>query len=90
MREIRSPQLQNLGLDSPAFTALKVMESNAGFYVGTGHIDPVLGEEPGSRDSGYFGTPEAAQAWLDDLAKRMEKAAEGQEIEAPEGLRMYP
>lgn len=90
MPEIRSPQLQNLGMDSPAFSPLKVMKSGAGYYVGTSYTDSTYGEEPGSRDSGYFGTPEEAQVWLDDLAERIEKAAEGQEIEAPEGLRMHP
>lgn len=39
------------------YSDLKVMQSAAGWYVGTTYQEPGAGyEEPGSRDTGYFAT----------------------------------
>jgi len=64
---------------------LKVMLSNAGYYIGRSytHTSGELKnlEEPGTRESGYYASREAAQAELDDCdwAYRY----------APENLRLY-
>lgn len=47
------------------YTELRVLQSAAGFYVGTLYEEldetgAVVWQEPGSRDSGYFPTHEAA------------------------------
>lgn len=50
------------------YTELKVCSSNAGYYLGTdfihtsGDFEGLI--EPGSRESGYFKTEEAAEAAL--------------------------
>lgn len=86
--EMRSPMLVRMGMDSANYSPLKVMKSAAGYYVGTSHTDPTYGfEEPGSRDSGYFGTSAEAQAWLDDLVASI---AEERFEDIPDDLRMEP
>lgn len=88
MVEMRSPMLVSRGLDSPAYSPLKVMKSAAGYYVGTTHTDPTYRfEEPGSRDSGYFGSREDAQAWLDGLVASI---SEERYEDIPDDLRMEP
>jgi hypothetical protein len=52
-----------------AYSELMVLQSAAGYYVGTKFQEfdahgNVVWEEPGSRDSGYFRTPEAAAVEL--------------------------
>jgi hypothetical protein len=70
--------------DKGSYTELQVLKSAAGYYVGTLYNDPEGWQEPGSRDSDYFATREAAQAWLDSL--KADKS--GGEI--PDGLRLTP
>lgn len=45
---------------------LKVMKSNAGYYVGRSCVDEDQCEQPYSRESGYYSTKEAAQSALDN------------------------
>ena len=45
------------------YSDLQVLESRAGFYVGTTY-DGDHGPEPGSRDSGYFPTRKKAEVAL--------------------------
>ena len=50
------------------YTELKVMQSAAGYYIGRGYVvEEEWGtyEEPGSRESGYYKTREAAQCALE-------------------------
>lgn len=63
---MKSPMVTNLpGIpNKDRYTDLQVLRSPAGYYVGTLHIDPEYGAEPGSRDSGYFATKEEAAAFL--------------------------
>ena len=46
------------------YSDLKVMQSAAGFYVGTEYEDPDFGASPGSRESGYFSTAKEAEVFL--------------------------
>jgi hypothetical protein len=82
---MKSPMVQNLGLsrtkpadlDDPkavrgGYSDLQVLESAAGFYIGTLYEEfDASGEclvvEPGSRDSGYFATQELASSNLTKL-----------------------
>ena len=52
--------------DKSAYSELKVLRSAAGFYVGTTYSRDGV-EEPGSRDSGYFATYDAAERFLNML-----------------------
>ena len=76
--------LENLKIeDIENYSELKVMHSNAGYYIGTTYTDPVAGfVEPGSRDSNYFKTREEAEKFL--------KLVESNSKEAISKLRMYP
>jgi len=56
---MKSPQILKLP-DANRYSELKVMESRAGFYVGTSYDDG----SPGSRDSGYHPSREAAERTL--------------------------
>lgn len=51
--------------DSMNYSDLMVMRSNAGYYIGTMYHNPDGYDEPGSRDSEYFLSREAAQSALD-------------------------
>ena len=54
--------------DSENYSGLKVMRSAAGYYIGTEYYDEELDiTMPGSRESGYYGTAEEAQAELDSM-----------------------
>ena len=73
---MRSPQVTEnerraveAGMASEAerYSDLRVMQSAAGYYVGTEYRLPDGFTQPGSRDSGYFGTRAEAQAFLDAL-----------------------
>lgn len=46
------------------YTELLVLQSNAGYYIGTLFIGSDGFVEPGSRDSEYFDTREEAQKYL--------------------------
>jgi hypothetical protein len=69
-----NPALVPMDLMSPkavrgAYSELMVLQSAAGYYVGTKFQEfdahgTVVWEEPGSRDSGYHPTPESAAAEL--------------------------
>jgi hypothetical protein len=63
---MKSPMVTNLAeiQNKDQYTDLQVLKSPAGWYVGTMHIDPEYGAEPGSRDSGYFATKEEAEYFL--------------------------
>lgn len=63
---MKSPMVQNADYisDKGRYSELKVMRSPAGWYLGTTYNHPDGFEEPGSRDSGYFRTEEAAKAEL--------------------------
>ena len=56
---MKSPQTLKLP-DADRYSDLKVMKSQAGFYVGTAYEDG----SPGSRDSGYHPSREAAERTL--------------------------
>lgn len=69
---VNSPYIK----DPENYTDLKVCQSGAGYYIGTMYKDPEMGgmEVPGSRDSGYYPTHEAAQKDLDLLLAGDENA----------------
>ena len=46
------------------YTKLKVIQSAAGYYIGRGWVEDGF-EEPGSRESGYFGTEGQAMKALE-------------------------
>jgi hypothetical protein len=50
--------------DYNRYSGLQVLRSNAGFYIGTMYSNPEGWNEPGSRDSEYFPTAEAAESAL--------------------------
>lgn len=68
---MKSPMVTNLDCipDKDRYTELRVLKSAAGWYVGTLHIDPEYGAEPGSRDSGYFRTEIEAARFLEHVTK---------------------
>ena len=60
---MKSPQVANVTLpaDREHYSDLKVLSSNAGYYIGTTFFDPVYKfEDRGTRDSGYFATHDEA------------------------------
>lgn len=70
---MKSPMIVNAGYIKPEekgnYTDLMVCQSAAGYYVGTMYEERdqdgnVKWQEPGSRDSDYFSTREAAQSYL--------------------------
>ena len=66
---MKSPMIRNLFPDElDRYSDLEVLESAAGFYVGTTYANPDGFTEPGSRDSGYFPTADEAQDFLDHVA----------------------
>jgi hypothetical protein len=74
---MKSPMVQNLDCipDKSGYSELQVLRSAAGYYVGTLHTDENGFVEPGSRDSGYFGSREEAARYL----AMVESAANPQE-----------
>lgn len=51
--------------DLERYSDLQVMQSGAGYYVGTSYRDPKMPfDEPGSRDSGYFENRKDAELFL--------------------------
>ena len=72
MPGIRSPQIEHALPDEAAnYSDLQVLQSAAGYYVGTIYTDPDDGfAEPGSRDSEYFPSRKEAEQYLDSLAPK--------------------
>lgn len=65
---MRSPMIESADYidkeDKQNYSDLKVMQSAAGFYIGTEYRNTEFGFEmiePGSRDSAYYATEEEAQ-----------------------------
>lgn len=76
---MKSPMVTNGDhvADKAGYSDLQVLQSNAGYYVGTTYTDEDGFTEPGSRDSGYFRVREDAEDFLDAvLAQDREVAAE--------------
>jgi len=76
---MKSLQIHSLGKqtipDPENYSDLQVMQSAAGFYLGTIYNNPEGFQEPGSRDSTYFRTKEDAEfalARLEELYKEEE------------------
>lgn len=67
---MKSPMVQNATYiseeEKSEYSELQVLQSAAGYYIGTLHNDPEGFQEPGSRDSGYYATRELAQQALDE------------------------
>ena len=68
---MKSPMVQNAGYipadEKGQYSDLQVLQSGAGFYIGTLFTNkegPVEFTEPGSRDTEYFATREEAEAEL--------------------------
>lgn len=78
---MKSPMIANANYiaDKGNYSELQVLRSGAGFYIGTIYTGEDGIKEPGSRDSDYYPTREAAQKDLDALNQ-------GEEIP----LRMHP
>lgn len=64
---MRSPMVESASYipNKRSYSDLQVMQSAAGWYIGT-TFNGEWGPEPGSRDSGYYATKAEAEA---DLAK---------------------
>jgi len=76
---MKSPMIERAGYISSKekryYTEMKVLKSNAGYYVGTLFMNPHVGfKEPGSRDSCYFNTKEEADELLEQLEEGNEDA----------------
>lgn len=63
---MKSPMVTNLSYidDKGRYSELQVLQSGAGWYVGTIYNNPEGFPEPGSRDSGYFATEKEAGDFL--------------------------
>lgn len=67
---MKSPMVASVDpVHQEGYTELRVLHSNAGYYIGTMYrnVDEdgkLLFEEPGSRDSDYFRTREEAERFL--------------------------
>jgi hypothetical protein len=79
---MKSPMVQNASYipDKSGYTDLRVLRSAAGWYVGTLYENrnekgELLFLEPGSRDSDYFATEEAATAFLKAVENTDEETA---------------
>lgn len=80
---MKSPQVENISPEEEGqYSELKVLQSAAGYYVGTIYtgIDGFV--EPGSRDSDYFATEREAEKFLKEI--------ENESPEAFNQLRMWP
>jgi hypothetical protein len=66
---VKSPMLMNTTFitDKNNYTDLQVLRSNAGYYIGTMYITEGDFEEPGTRDSSYFSSKQAADKFLAEL-----------------------
>ena len=70
---MKSPMITDASYISAAgkrrYSDLQVLQSNAGYYIGTTYNDPEIGIVPGSRDSEYFPTEREAQLELESIEK---------------------
>ena len=68
---MRSPMIQMADYipdeDKKQYSDLQVMKSAAGYYIGTIHHSPDGYDEPGSRDTGYYPTFDAAAEGLEKV-----------------------
>jgi len=68
MHRLRSPQVKAADFippeDKKNYSYLQVLESAAGFYIGTVYTTPEGFMEPGSRDSEYFPSRAVAEEHL--------------------------
>lgn len=78
---MKSPIVMNPDIvpetDRDNYTDLQVLKSAAGYYIGTIFQEKdaegnVTFSEPGSRDSGYFSTEDAARIYLGNLESGLE------------------
>ena len=69
-----SPQVlkNNFINHKEGYSEMQVLKSPAGYYVGTIYTDVDGFQEPGSRDSEYFGSHEEAQSHLHDFENGLE------------------
>lgn len=65
---VRSVIVERFAADPENYSDLRVLESAAGFYVGTLYSQDGF-TEPGSRDSDYFPTSDAAATFLDAVTR---------------------
>ena len=65
---VRSLIVERFAADPENYSDLQVLESAAGFYVGTLYSQDGF-TEPGSRDSDYFPTSDDAATFLDSVAR---------------------
>lgn len=74
---MKSPMIEAASYIShkEGYSDLQVLKSNAGYYIGTIYTGHDGFREPGSRDSDYFGTKDAAQLFLDHLLKQRPEVA---------------
>lgn len=63
---MKSPMVQTAPYieDKGNYSELMVLQSGAGYYIGTIYHNPDGYDEPGSRDSGYYRTREEAEKAL--------------------------
>ena len=61
--------------DKDKYSELMVLKSGAGYYIGTIYYNQMGYEEPGSRDTEYFGSYEEADLYLKKLEKLEEEDA---------------
>lgn len=76
---MKSPMVQNADYisEKTGYSDLQVLQSGAGFYIGTTYTDPTDGfTEPGSRDSDYFATREEAEKYLKAVESMSDEEAE--------------
>lgn len=66
---MKSPIIQQSDYirNKQCYSELTVMKSAAGWYVGTWYTNSDGSKEPGSRDTGYFNSPEMAEAALAEI-----------------------
>ena len=66
---MRSPLVEEADYipDPERYSDLQVLRSGAGYYVGTVYNHPEGYQEPGSRDSEYFPSHDAASKVLEEL-----------------------
>ncbi|MCK9293178.1 hypothetical protein M0P25_03825 [archaeon] len=80
---MKSIMLTNIQVEDPEnYSDMKVMKSNAGYYVGTWYNNPKGFKDHGTRDSQYFKNYEEAEEFL--------KYVENNPDEAFNLLRQFP
>lgn len=65
---MKSPLIENAKYisehEKKLYSELQILQSNAGWYIGTVYNNPDGFQEPGSRDSQYFLTKEDAEEFM--------------------------